>query len=71
MQVSKATAVRVAGDVRSAPTNDGASRPAAEARVVNAVTSQAIEGLRGELARPFEFLGRAGCPWAGGKPPKG
>jgi hypothetical protein len=38
---------------------------------VSAVTSQAIEGLRGELARPFEFLGDSGCPWKGGKPPKG
>lgn len=45
----------------------GAPRPALPA----APPGPNVEQLRAELQDPFAFVAGAGCPWAGGKPPKG
>jgi hypothetical protein len=34
-------------------------------------TAPTVEQLRAELRDPFAFVAGSGCPWPGGKPPKG
>ncbi len=50
------------------PVLGAVARPVAPAAPPAAPT---IEQLRAELQDPFAFVAGAGCPWAGGKPPKG